>query len=254
MRIFSLLLLCVGLLVAACGQPAPAPKASPTERAPANPDVRGEIVERIDAAGYSYLRLKSPTGEVWAAVPGAEVTVGDRVTVVSPMPMDGFESKTLGRKFERVYFGTLEGQAAPRKAVEAIEGHAENMRDMRMGHGAAARAQVEVSAGDVERAPGEAGRTVAEVFAQHNELAGKPVSVRAKVVKVTEQILGKNWLHVQDGSGSAAQRDNDLTVTTSDKVALGDVVLLQGTLQLDRDFGSGYRYAVLLEDARIVTE
>ncbi len=107
---------------------------------------------------------------------------------------------------------------------------------------------------DIEKAGGENGRTVAEVYAQRTELNGKVVTVRGRVTKYNSGILGRNWLHLQDGSGSAGDKTNDLTVTTEGQeapVEVGSVVEITGTLALDQDFGSGYSYPVLVEKATI---
>ena len=90
---------------------------------------------------------------------------------------------------------------------------------------------------------------MAEVHAGKASLAGKPVKVRGKVVKVSTGIMGKNWLHLRDGTGEAGS--NDLTVTTAATAQVGDVVVVTGTVTVDKDFGSGYRYAVLIEDAQV---
>ena len=97
------------------------------------------------------------------------------------------------------------------------------------------------------------GMTVAEVFAGKDQLAGKPVIVRGKVVKTNANIMGKNWLHVRDGSG--AEGTNDLTVTTTGTLPnVGDTVLLTGPVVLDKDFGMGYQYDVMVEDALVKVE
>ncbi len=102
-------------------------------------------------------------------------------------------------------------------------------------------------------AKAEGGKTVAEVFAEREALAGKPVTVRAKVVKVNGGIMGKNWLHVRDGSG--AEGTNDLTVTTAGELpALGAVVIVTGPVTLNKDFGMGYAYDVIVEDAEVKVE
>jgi hypothetical protein len=77
------------------------------------------------------------------------------------------------------------------------------------------------------------------------------VAVRGTVVKFLPQILGKNWVHLRDGSGSATGKDEDLTVTTQDTAAVGEVVTATGTVFTDRDFGSGYTYPVILEEAKL---
>jgi hypothetical protein len=98
----------------------------------------------------------------------------------------------------------------------------------------------------IEKAEG--GKTVAEVFAEKDQLAGANVVVRGKVVKTNAGVMGKNWLHVRDGSG--AEGTNDLTVTTASVLPeVGSTVVVSGPLTLDKDFGMGYRYDVIIEDA-----
>jgi hypothetical protein len=98
----------------------------------------------------------------------------------------------------------------------------------------------------------ENGQTVEEIIKGKAKFAGKRIAVRARVVKYNAGILGKNWLHVRDGSG--AEGSNDLTVTTSATTKVGDLVLVTGVLSVDRDFGSGYRYGLIVEDASVVTQ
>jgi hypothetical protein len=105
-------------------------------------------------------------------------------------------------------------------------------------------------------AKAEGGKTVAEVFAEKDSLAGQPVTVRGKVVKANSGIMGKDWLHVRDGSG--AEGSNDLTVTmaagATPAAGVGDTVLVTGTVALNKDFGMGYAYDVIVEDAKVTVE
>jgi hypothetical protein len=102
-------------------------------------------------------------------------------------------------------------------------------------------------------AKADGGKTVAEVFAEKDQLAGQPVIVRGKVVKSNPDIMGKNWLHVRDGSG--AEGTNDITVTTAGAVpSVGDTVVVKGALALNKDFGMGYQYDVIIEDAEVTVE
>jgi len=138
-----------------------------------------------------------------------------------------------------------ETAAAPTTAPAATEAPA-----MPADHPAAKPGE-EVDLSGIAKAEG--GKTVAEVFAEKASLAGKPVTVRGKVVKVNGGIMGKNWLHVRDGSG--AEGTNDLTVTTSGELPeLGTIVVVTGPVTLDKDFGMGYQYAVILEDADVKVE
>lgn len=103
-------------------------------------------------------------------------------------------------------------------------------------------------------AKAEGGKTIQEIFDEKAALAGSKVTVRGKAVKVNLGIMGKNWVHIRDGSG--ANGDNDLTVTTASPSLpdVGDLVLVTGTVALDQDFGMGYQYAVIVQDAEITIE
>jgi hypothetical protein len=90
---------------------------------------------------------------------------------------------------------------------------------------------------------------IATLYKDKTALAGKQVQLKGKVVKVNNGIMNRNWLHVQDGSGDA--NSNDLTVTTAQTAKLGDQVVVKGVVVLNKDFGAGYNYALLLEDASV---
>jgi hypothetical protein len=103
----------------------------------------------------------------------------------------------------------------------------------------------------VAKAGGADGRSIAEVYAQRAELKDRSVAVRARVVKVTSGVLGKNWVHLRDGTGSDATQDNDLIVATDDSAQIGDEVTVVGLVHLDRDLGAGYVYKLLIENAKL---
>ena len=96
------------------------------------------------------------------------------------------------------------------------------------------------------------GKTIADLYAEKNSLSGQAVVVRGKVVKFTANVMGKNWIHVRDGTG--ADGTNDLTVTTNSVVKIGDIVTASGLVALDRDFGFGYVYDIIIEDAEVTLE
>jgi len=204
----------------------------------------GKVLERIDASPYCYLRIQTSRGEVWAAVPEAKIEKGTEVTVVNPMLMANFESKTLKRTFAEVYFGSLApagGTAAP--APAAPPAGAAPM-------GTPPPAPMEV--GKLDKATGADARTVAEIWSQKASLKGKTVTIHGKVVKYNPGVMGKNWMHLQDGSGEAGKGTHDITVTSQDSVAKGDIVTIKGVVRLDKDFGAGYTYAIIVEDAKVV--
>ena len=221
------------------------PMTQPAQQAPAAaaPSVQGEVLETLDADVYTYLKLKTKQGEVWAAVNKAPVKKGAQVTIENPMLMTNFESKTLKRKFDKILFGTLGGTAAAgttpgKSAAESVS------------HSNPARTE-DVPAGSIPKATGPNARTIAEIYAQSAQLNNKPVVVRGKVVKFASKIMGKNWLHLKDGTGKGADGTNDLVVTTMDPAKAGEVVTVKGTLRTDVDIGMGVKYRVLVEDAKL---
>jgi hypothetical protein len=255
----------VAVAMAGCKKSEPAaqlpPVAAPNameaaQVAPPAATIKGKVLERLDAPPYSYLKIQNGKEEVWAAVPKAEVAKGAEVNVLNAMPMANFESKTLKRKFEVVYFGTLEGSGPPAANAPSAPGAMPPGMDsspagMAQQHAKAAQGPSNVGDVKVAKATGADARTVAEVYAQKGALKEKAVSIRGKVVKFNPGIMGKNWVHLQDGSGKADKGDNDITVTTQDMTSVGDTVLVQGTVRTDKDFGAGYAYPVIVEDAKL---
>lgn len=215
--------------------------AGPTApQAPAAVAIAGEVLEVQNVEGYTYLRLKTAQGDTWAAVPTAPVKKGAKVTVQNVTVMSNFESKTLKKTFPTVAFGTLAGAQPAAAAGGGAAGP----------HGAAAKPQ---QAPDVQvpKATGPNARTVAEILTKPADLKDKPVLVRGKIVKYSPAIMGKNWIHLRDGSGSAAAGTNDLLVTTSEQAKVGDIVTAKGVLRTDRDFGAGYSYKAIVEEATL---
>ncbi|MBI3375666.1 MAG: nucleotide-binding protein [Betaproteobacteria bacterium] len=201
---------------------------------PAAP-VKGEVLEVRDVETYTYLRLKTKDGETWAAVPKTAVKKGAEITIENALLMTNFESKSMKKTFDRIVFGSL-----------ADTGGA----DMTAAH---ARLGKPVDVGDVKvpKASGPDARTVAEIVTGKDTLKDKTVLVRGKVVKFNSQILGRNWIHLRDGSGSASDNTHDVLVTTKDQAKIGDVVVAKGVVHTDKDLGSGYSYKVLIEEATL---
>jgi hypothetical protein len=211
--------------------------------APANV-LKGEVLEVKEVESYTYLRLKTAEGETWAAIGKAPVKKGAQVTLENTMVMENFESKSLKKTFPRIVFGSLAGAGVGPVGTPPVPSQV-----------AAAHAALPKTAfaGEVKvaKASGPDARTVAEIVTKSAELKGKTVQVRGKVVKFTDSVMGKNWIHLRDGSGSAADKTDDVLVTSADQAKVGDVVLAKGIVRTDKDFGSGYAYKVLIEDAKL---
>lgn len=198
----------------------------------------GTVLETVDAAGYTYALLDTDQGEVWLAGPMTPVEVGDVVGAGGGSYMGTYHSKSLDRDFENLYFVSAlhVGGMDPKTAAMSID------------HPPAQASEVTVeSPEDIE--PIEGGTRVAEVYRDREALAGQQVTVKGKVVKFNSGIMGTNWIHLQDGTGDAANGTNDLTITTDDVVQVGDVITVSGVVAVDKDIGAGYSYEVIVENA-----
>jgi ribosomal protein S17 len=206
----------------------------------------GTVVETTNASIYTYVLVDTGKEKIWAAAPQFAVKVGDKVNVPAGMPMENFQSKALNRTFDKVYFATKIAVNGADQSAQAAVQQAHAAIDAKTGPSPATA----IDFSGLKKAEG--GVTVAEILAGKTALQGKTVRVRAKVVKYNAEIMNKNWLHLQDGTGAPGA--NDLTVTTADTAKVGDTVLVNGTLALDKDFGYGYKYAVLVENATLSVE
>jgi hypothetical protein len=229
-------------------EPAPSPNPAPAE-APGQSS--GTVIETMNAAGYTYVYVDNGTEKIWAAAPEFAVKVGDEVLVPEGMAMHNYHSQTLNRDFEVVYFvesvlnasNPSMGTASSPANMQMPEGHPPIGRNT-------APPTVDLSA--VQKAEG--GMTIGEIYAGKSDLSGKNVTLRGKVVKFSPQIMGTNWIHLQDGSGDQTAGTNDLTVTSGVQVSVGDTVIASGPLTLDKDFGYGYKYNLIMENAEVTIE
>ena len=210
--------------------------------------VRGTVLETMDSGGYTYAQLETDQDTRWVATQQTTVEVGDIVQVSEGMAMADFTSNTLNRTFDVVYFT---GAMTNLSKVKMPEGHPETA--LPPGHPSTESA-AQPEAVEATVAPLESGQDIASVYANKDTLAGQQVSLRGKVVKYNEGILGQNFIHLQDGSGDAAGGTHDMTVTSQATTAVGETVVVTGTIVLDKDFGAGYSFPVLIADASISTE
>jgi hypothetical protein len=202
--------------------------------------VKGKVLEVIDVESYTYLLLKTQDGDTWAAVSKASVKKGASVSIENVTVMNNFESKTLKKTFPTILFGNL----------ASTTGTAPAAKFMGLAYPVFSK-KPDAADAKVAKAGGANAKTVAEIMSKGSELKEKTVVVSGKVVKYNAGIMGRNWLHLRDGSGSAADNTNDILVTTQAKASLGDIVTAKGIVHTDKDFGSGYSYKVLIEDATL---
>lgn len=287
MMMMGLIVALMGLAVACqSGSPtsatpeAPAQAEAPTQAAPQFPvtnegvaeiprsGLPGVVQEIHHAGGYTYLRVTTGSGDVWAAAPTLEVAQGATVVVPSGTKMTNFHSKTLNRTFPEIFFvESIQGAklvnqdgaqptsapgSAPASAPDSQAASAPGVNPHQPTSPGAGAASPQVDVSGLVKPEG--GHTIAEIFAGKAELGGKTVKLRGKVVKYNAQIMGRNWLHIQDGTGQSASKTHDLTVTSASEAKVGDTVLIEGKVAVDKDFGAGYRYDLIVEDASLTVE
>ncbi|MGB9712684.1 MAG: DNA-binding protein [Dissulfurimicrobium sp.] len=201
--------------------------------------LKGKVIQTMDSGGYTYVLLDRGDSQIWVAMPETKVSIGDDLLLDPGIEMKGFTSNTLKRTFDRIVFssGIISG------------GHSQGA--LAAEDGAVHHVLLEKKDVRIERAKGPNSYTIAEIYRTKAEINGKQAVVRGVVVKVSTGIMGKNWVHIQDGSGTQEKGDFDLVVTSQDLPAVGDVVTASGILHSDRDFGAGYRCSAIMEDATI---
>ena len=156
--------------------------------------------------------------------------------------MQNFYSKALKRNFKEILLGTLAGADNSQASAPALgDSFSINPR----------RQPDTISMAPVAKASGPNAMTVAEVVSKAEQLKGKPVAVRGRVIKYNGDIMDRNWVHLRDGSGSIADGTDSILVTTTDDTKVGDVVTATGVVNTDQDFGAGYTYKVLIEKATL---
>lgn len=198
------------------------------------------ITEVLQAKNYTYVKATENNKEIWMAILKGDIKVGGTYYYDQAMEMKNFKSKDLDRTFESVYFleglyqnpndFTKAGVMAPKDATHGTKEEGE-------------RKEISI--------PEEEGvKSIEFLYENKEDLASQKVIVKGVVTKYNPGIMNKNWVHIQDGTGG--ESTFDLTITTLDEAQLGTIVKFEGTVVVNKDFGHGYKYDLLLEDASIL--
>lgn len=228
------------LLLLAIGFTACEKKEEPKENAskqaamPAENMHKVVVLDNMNASQYTYLKVKENDSEYWIAVPQMEVQKGETLYFGKSMEMKNFHSETLNKTFDSILF--VDHVSKTPNEMTSVPNHP----------------KLNTVKEDVSVKPVSGGKTIAQIYTDKGSLAGKTVKVRGKVTKFNPNIMGRNWIHIQDGTASAS--NYDLMITSKDIVKVGDVVIAEGTVAVNKDFGAGYSYPVMIEDANVKAE
>ncbi len=197
----------------------------------------GVLQEAIQTNSYTYLRLRENNNDVWLAVPKMQAELGKTYYYEGGMKMENFHSKELGRDFDKVIFLEKVAQSPDDlKKSEPTTDYTSNVKSS-------------IVKTETKIEPVQDGITVAELFANKEKYAGKTVKIRGKITKYNKAIMKKNWIHIQDGTEYNGKFD--VVATSKQEFKVGDVVTIEGTVTLNKDFGYGYSYEILIENAVI---
>ncbi len=210
------------------------------------------VKEVVQTSSYSYVRVSEANNEYWCALNKSEIATGKTYYWIKGWEMNQFHSKELNKTFASIFFIESLSETPPVQTENAI---AENQNPGNVANENQASAGAMPGRQSVQEKEGikldkvKDGITIAELFANKKNYYGKVVKIRGEVVKISPAIMDRNWIHIQDGTKDGA--NYDLTITTLDSTSIGNVVVAEGIISLDKDIGAGYNYAVLMENAKL---
>lgn len=229
----------------------------------------GTVKETINASGYTYMLVTSAGKDTWVAIPETPVKQGSSVNYYQGMEMKNFNSKTLNRTFPSIIFSSgiaasTDRQATPAaKRSDSNDSFASAVKAERTTAAPAAINDTQPSAGSagaivplaeisIKKATAPNGYSVSELFTKAKDITGNKIQIRGKVMKVSRAIMGRNWVHLQDGTGDPMKNTHDLVVTTNENVELDATVTFEGVIIANKDFGAGYKYDAIVEEAILI--
>lgn len=224
----------------------------------------GTVIETMNSSGYTYMLIESGAEKNWVAIPETKIEKGAEVTYLSGMVMKNFDSKTLNRTFESIIFssGLMGEKAAPLHGATTDDSFAAAVKteQTKVDVSAPAMGASGGSSGaispyqEITVAKSEAanGYSVEEIFSQAKKLNGQEITLRGVVTKVSANIMGRNWIHLQDGTGNPMQNSHDIVATSSEHPEVNSEITVEGIVAAEKDFGAGYKYAVIIEEAKVI--
>jgi len=208
----------------------------------------GKVLEIKPAMGYKYLKVEEEGKEVWIAIANAPVSIGDKVGYDKTTMMKNFYSKTLKQDFEEIYFASdvyLPQKSSAPKSMKEMLGLSTATKDPHAGIATEPKNVTPTKAFSKKDT-----YTVEEIHMWRKELKNQTITLEGTVSKVSHAIMKRDWVHVGDGSGNEKSLTDDLVFTApTTTVKRGDKVKATGKVIVDKDFGYGYFYKVIIEDA-----
>lgn len=198
-----------------------------------------EVIDVENGGDYLYLNVNEGDKSYWMAIPSRTVTKGETYYYNGGMLMKDFESKHLKKSFDKIIFA--EGIRSIEKEIDSSDQKTSEVYK---------KGSNDIVEDNLNIDKLEGGVSLEELIKDKNMYATKLVKVRGKVIKINNGILDKNWIHISDGT--SFDNKKSLTVTSQEMVKVGDTVSFEANLTLNKDFGYGYIYDILLENGKLI--
>jgi hypothetical protein len=212
---------------------------------------KATVKEVIQTTKYTYLYVREEQKEYWTAISKQDFMAGEEFFYMDDVvtQMVNFHSQELNRDFPTILFLSQITTTQEKSATsqQATMSQPSAMPHPAMNREAHSGRKTVPAVENISVKPARGGVAIAELYANKATYSGKKVKVKGSVVKVNNQIMGRNWVHLQDGTKHG--KEYDLTCTTQASVNVGDIVTFEGVITLDKDFTSGYFYPLIMEDA-----
>jgi len=188
----------------------------------------GTVVDTLQGGGYTYMQIDDTKKKYWVAVEGTKVEKGTEVRFTEELKAKNFESKSLNRTFDEIVFAS----------------------NLQYRTNVPEKGNLELITEQVKESPYKQNGTmsVKEAWEKRVSLNAKTITIRGRVVKASANIIGRNWIHIQDGTGEGSEVGR-IVFTSKELPKVGDVVTASGVVSVDKDFGSGYFYKIIVENA-----
>jgi hypothetical protein len=192
-----------------------------------------KVLEILPTDKYVYLKVIENEEEFWIATGKKEVEIGATYFYKNGILKTNFESKEYNRVFDKV---VLVSNIVPANHGGSMNGEITKKTG-------ASNENIQVKPLEVEGSI-----KISDIIDNPAKYDGKEVQLSGTCTKLNPNIMGRNWIHLKDGS----KDDYDLVITSDVAVPEGHVVTMMGTVELDKDFGAGYMYDIIIENGKIV--
>lgn len=198
-------------------------------------------VEVLPASEYVYIKVKENGKDFWIATRKQKIEIGSSYLYNEALQKIAFESKEHKRVFDTLYLVT----ALVPKDHGASHLNTDKLKTAPNSSNSVKKPSI---------SPEEMDKlfmgvvTVSDLVENPKKYEGKVVELNGECTKVNNGIMGRNWIHLNDGS----KNNYDLVITSENNIEKGAKITMRGIVRLNKDFGAGYSYDIILEEGTLI--